>query len=133
MVCDIRGEHERALAEATRGAEQTGRGPWSLMALGRAYAGLGRRAEAEAALAEIRDLAARRYVSPVDQAFVLEALRMDDEAFAQLERAYEVRANMMVLLGVEPRWDRLRPDPRFAELLRRMRFPASVPDHQTAP
>jgi serine/threonine-protein kinase len=133
MVCDIRGEHERALTEATRGAEQTGRGPWSLMALGRAYAGLGRRAEAEAALAEIRDLATRRYVSPVDQAFVLEALRMDDEALAQLERAYEVRANMMVLLGVEPRWDRLRPDPRFAELLRRMRFPASVRAHQTSP
>jgi len=71
-------------------------------------------------------------VSPYDLALVCEALGLDDEAFAQLERAYELRANMLVLLGVDPRWDRLRPDPRFAELMKRMRFPASVDMPQPA-
>jgi hypothetical protein len=65
-------------------------------------------------------------------ALVCDALGLDDEAFAQLERGFEVRANMLVLLGVDPRWDRLRPDARFGELERRMRFPATVKAAQPA-
>ena len=125
-IYEVRGEYDKALRSATRGGEMTARNPWALSGMGRALVKLGRRSEAEAILAEMRDLASRRFVSPFDLALVAEALGLDDETFAQLDRGYEVRANMMVLLGVDPRWDRLRPDPRFGDIMKRMRFPASV-------
>ncbi|HEX5032700.1 MAG TPA: protein kinase [Candidatus Eisenbacteria bacterium] len=131
-IYEVRGEYDKALRAAARGGEMTARNPWALSGMARALAKMGRRTEAEAILAEMRELAARRYVSPYDLALVCEALELDDEAFAQLERGFEERANMMVLLGVDPRWDRLRPDPRFAELERRMRFPATVKTLQPA-
>ncbi len=39
-----------------------------------------------------------------------------------LEKAYRERAHMMVELKVDPVWDDVRSDPRFADLLRRMRL-----------
>jgi len=131
-IYEAHGDYEKALRAAIRGGEMTARNPWALSGMGRALAKMGRQPEAETILAELRNLASSRYVSPYDLALVCEALGLDDEAFAQLERAYELRANMLVLLGVDPRWDRLRPDPRFAELMKRMRFPASVDMPQPA-
>nr|NIO56026.1 tetratricopeptide repeat protein [Candidatus Latescibacterota bacterium] len=47
-----------------------------------------------------------------------------DQAFAWMEKAYEKDgARKMFLLKVNPSWDPLRDDPRFADLLRRMNFP----------
>ncbi|MCA1642365.1 MAG: tetratricopeptide repeat protein [Acidobacteria bacterium] len=54
----------------------------------------------------------------------LHALEGDkDKAFALLEKAYEVRNEGLTLLKVNPQFDNLRSDPRFAELLRRVGFP----------
>jgi len=46
-----------------------------------------------------------------------------DAAFAFLEAAYQERAGHLVFLGIRPRFDNIRSDPRFAELLRRMGLP----------
>jgi TolB-like protein/DNA-binding winged helix-turn-helix (wHTH) protein/Tfp pilus assembly protein PilF len=46
-----------------------------------------------------------------------------DEAFAWLEKAYERRSFEMIFLAVNPKWDPLRSDPRFADLLRRIGLP----------
>jgi len=131
-VYDVRGEHDLALAAATRAAQLTARGPWSLTGMGRALAGLGRTSEAEAILSEMRDLAARRYVSAYDLALVTEAIGQTEPALDQLERAYANRANMLVLLRVDPRWDRIRSHPRFQDIERRMAFPP-VPAAPSAP
>ena len=48
-----------------------------------------------------------------------------DEAFAWLERAYEEREKIMILLGVLPQLDPLREDPRFDDLVRRVGIPIS--------
>jgi hypothetical protein len=56
-------------------------------------------------------------------ALVAEALDRPDQALDLLERAHANRANMLVLMRVEPRWDRLRSHPRFQDLERRMAFP----------
>jgi len=46
-----------------------------------------------------------------------------DKAFAELNKAYEVRLSSLCWLKVEPQLDPLRSDPRYQELLRKMRFP----------
>jgi len=46
-----------------------------------------------------------------------------DEAIQWLERSYEEHEVEMVWLNVAPRWDPLRADRRFQDLVRRMNFP----------
>ena len=46
-----------------------------------------------------------------------------DAAMKYLERAYEERDRLIVGLQVDPAFVGMRNDPRFQELLRRMRFP----------
>ena len=55
------------------------------------------------------------------QAFV--DLGKKDQAFAELNKAYEKRLSSLCWLKVEPQMDPLRSDPRFGELLRKMNFP----------
>ena len=46
-----------------------------------------------------------------------------NEALRWLERAYDERDVHMVFLGVDPKWDPLREDPRFIRLVNRMKLP----------
>jgi len=46
-----------------------------------------------------------------------------DRALDWLEIAYQERMQNLVYLNVYPRWDPLRDDPRFQDLVRRMNFP----------
>ena len=48
-----------------------------------------------------------------------------DKAFAELSRAYDVRLSSLCWLKVEPQLDPLRSDPRYQELLAKMKFPQS--------
>jgi hypothetical protein len=45
-----------------------------------------------------------------------------EQAFAWLEKAYAERDSYLPLINVDPFFDPLRPDPRFHDLLRRMRL-----------
>jgi len=47
-----------------------------------------------------------------------------DRAFEWLEKAYEERAGRLVYLKVEHAFDPLRSDPRFGDLVRRLKFPS---------
>lgn len=51
------------------------------------------------------------------------ALGEKDQAFANLNKAYEDRDFFMILLKVDPRLDPLRDDPRFQDLFRKVGFP----------
>ncbi len=46
-----------------------------------------------------------------------------DKAFEELNKSYEIREYFLVLLNVDPRFDDLRSDPRFLDLLRRVGLP----------
>ncbi len=48
-----------------------------------------------------------------------------DKAFEWLDRAYEERAGFLVHIKVEPSFDTIRDDPRFAALLKRIGLPGS--------
>ena len=94
-----------------------------LVGVGHAWAASGHRIEAEAALAELRQLSKQAYVSPIAFAAIYTALGQRQVALAWLERAYRERNAGMIGLQVDSAFDDLRPDPRFQDLLRRVGFP----------
>jgi len=65
----------------------------------------------------------RRYISPYLFAVVYVGLGDKDQAFAWMEKAYQDRSFWLIWLKVEPRFDSLRDDPRFVNLLRRIGLP----------
>ena len=89
-------------------------------ASGHAYAVAGRRADALKVLGGLQKLSRRRYVSAYDIATIYVGLGDSADAMQWLERAYQERSDGLVYLGVDPRWDGMRSDPRFAHLVRRV-------------
>jgi tetratricopeptide (TPR) repeat protein len=95
-----------------------------LAALGHAYGRAGRRDKALAVLADLQTRAKSRYISPLDIATVYLGLGDTDAIFEWLERAFQTRASALVYLAVDPRYDAVRDDPRFQDLVRRVGLPA---------
>lgn len=91
-----------------------------LIEQGYAYAMWGKRGEALAILNRLKT--SREYVSPAGLAMLHAALGDKEAAFLWLERAYAAHDSQLQHLKVDPRCDSLRTDPRFADLLRRMRL-----------
>jgi adenylate cyclase len=87
-----------------------------------ALARLGRNDEARAILQSLSAAARDRYIPPTHLALIETALGDRDQAFAHLEAAVAVRDARLALLKIDPKWNDLRSDPRFAALLGRMRF-----------
>lgn len=113
-------EAEIALREADAGAR--GANHHAFAALGHLAVLQGRREDAERALATLTDLARTRYVSPVDMARLHIVLGDTDGTFHWLEQAYAERRGWMTYLNVEPLLEPIRSDPRFGELVRRMKL-----------
>ena len=59
----------------------------------------------------------------VETAVIYTGLNDRDRAFEWLEKAFEDRSWGILWLKVDPRFDQLRADQRFASLLRRMGLP----------
>jgi serine/threonine-protein kinase len=76
--------------------------------------------KARAELKEIEEMAKQRYISAYPIATIYAALKDRDRAIEWLEKAYTERADWMVFLNVDPRWNGIKSDPRFVDLLRRM-------------
>ena len=74
-------------------------------------------------LDELKQLSTIEYVPAPSLAIAYAGLGERDQAFAWLEKGYEERAFQMQWLNVEPRWDSLRSDPRFKDLVRHIGLP----------
>jgi eukaryotic-like serine/threonine-protein kinase len=88
-----------------------------------ALAKSGKRAEARAELEKLLKLSRESYVPPFNIALIYNGLGESDETLRWLERGIETRDPRMTFLKVEPKWNNLRDDARFQNLLRRMNFP----------
>jgi hypothetical protein len=60
------------------------------------------------------------YVTPFGVAIIYTRLGDKEKAFAWLNKAYDDRDIYLTEVAIEPALDPLSPDPRFAELLRRV-------------
>ncbi|MCI0415957.1 protein kinase [bacterium] len=67
-------------------------------------------------------LAQKGYVPPVDIAAIYISLGNKEKALEWLEKAYEMRNDQITYINKEPRFDLLRSDPRFQDLLHRIGF-----------
>jgi serine/threonine-protein kinase len=116
------GRYEDALEAFDKARASAGDtvGPAAMTAYVEATAG--HRAAAARILGDLRARATRTYVPPYNMALVLHGMGESQEALRSLEAGYEQRDVRMVVLGVDPRWDPLRTDPRFVSLLRRMKL-----------
>ena len=96
----------------------------ALAVLAYAYAVSGRRADAQKVLDQLNELSEQKYVSARLRARIYVGLGEKDKAFEWLEKSYEERSIGVgfASIKVDPTFDPLRSDPRFADLLRRMKL-----------
>jgi tetratricopeptide (TPR) repeat protein len=84
------------------------------------YALLGRKDETRKILSRLLDLARQfpRSNLPGHIGLVYIALGQKEEALSWLEKAYQQHSRMVVWFKTDPRFDRLREEPRFQEMMR---------------
>ena len=119
LTYSLQGRQEQALEEIRkiRGLEND---PMSLGWLGYIYGASGKKVETDQTLNRLRDLAAQTYVSPLWTAQIHAGAGENDQAFEWFEKVFQERSvGGAVVLKANPLFDSLRPDPRFADLLRR--------------
>jgi len=113
-------KNQEALTALLKARSLPGGNPLILGALGLCHGALGRQADARKILAELEARSRSEYVSPMSRVFVHIGLGQKDQAFQQLERACQERDGWVAWLKVDPVFDSLRGDPRFAGLLRQV-------------
>jgi TolB-like protein/Tfp pilus assembly protein PilF len=81
---------------------------------------IGKKDEARRILGRVLELARTYQVSPGLIAMMYIGLNEREQALIWLEKAYREHSPMMAWLKADPRFDRIRPEPRFQELMRRV-------------
>jgi len=124
-ISAYKGDYANAFAEYRKLAKIPTPAEDQILAAGLGYidAVSGRRREALEMVAEFRKLSARSYVDGYLVAMIYGALGDNDQAMAWLEKAFEQRSASMEYCKVDPFMDSLQSDPRYAGLLRRLKFP----------
>jgi eukaryotic-like serine/threonine-protein kinase len=116
------GRYAEAVSDLQKAVEFSRGNTGALGMLGYAYGVTGDRAKAQQVLQKLKKMAQSRYVSPADLAMVEFGLGNKDQGFARLEEAYQDHSGFLVTLRTEPLLDRWRSDPRFVDLLRRVKL-----------
>ena len=117
-----KGMYSEAVAEFKKAIPSTAGSEWSLAkaGLGHVYAVTGKKSEARTLLDELKQHSAHEYVPATSLALIYAGLGEKDQAFAWLDKAVEQRAFQLQWIALDPRWDSLRSDPRFGELMGRI-------------
>jgi TolB-like protein/Flp pilus assembly protein TadD len=114
--------YKEAIAEYEKAREISGDTPQVTAHIAQALALSGKKSEARALLAALRQRATRQYVPPYSIALIHIGLGENQAAFAWIEKAYTDRSSEMIYFKVEPMLAPLRSDPRYQDILRRMRL-----------
>ena len=108
---------DEALAASQRATILKGQDPDTLTTLGIVYALSGRTNEARWVAGTLENLSKEKYVQAYLIASIYGALGDKQQAFTWLEKAGKQRASNMLIIRVDPAFDKIRSDPRYAELL----------------
>lgn len=112
----------QAIRELKTAVRLAGRSTETLAALAAAYAAAGITGEARRITARLEKWRKEHYVLPYNIAKIYAASGNQGKTFAWLERAYQEGNPDLIELNSEPVFDRLRGEPRFSDLMRRIGF-----------
>ena len=94
-----------------------------LAGIGNIYGITGQKDSALFYLNKMFALSSTKYMTPYAFALIYTSLKDYDRAFEYLEKAYVDRANWLVWLKLDPRWDPIRSDKRYAPLVAKIGLP----------
>jgi tetratricopeptide (TPR) repeat protein len=114
--------YAEAVTEAAKARDVSGGNSEATAHVIYALAKAGKQKEARATLDELKKRASERYVPPYAFALSYNGLGETDQAIAWLEKGLHERDLKMNLLVVDPKWNNLRSDHRFQDVLRRAGF-----------
>jgi tetratricopeptide (TPR) repeat protein len=112
--------YREAVAESQKASELSQGSPYALGVLGHAYALSGDRKKSLEIIGQLDELSKSRYVAPFETALIWAGLDNKERALEWLDKAMEDRSWGVMWLKVDPRFDRLRTDPRFVSILQRL-------------
>ena len=112
------GRYDEAVAQYQIGKSFNPDNLEMIWGLGRVNAARGDRIEAERVIAQLKEFSKHRYISDYFPALIYARLGDKDRAIECLQKAYEAQDLWMKWIKVDPVFDGIRSDPRFAELLR---------------
>src|SRR5437660_8470888 len=112
--------YAEAITDMKKAKTFSGDDPGVITELAFAEAMAGQKAEAQKALNILKERSAHEYIDPALIALIYISLGEKDLAFTWLDKAYEARSSWMTWLEVEPKFDSLRSDRRFTDLMRRV-------------
>jgi TolB-like protein/DNA-binding winged helix-turn-helix (wHTH) protein/Tfp pilus assembly protein PilF len=115
------GELQQAISEFQKAVQFSDGSLGPAVALAHAYTAAGKKAEAEKILRDLERKAKHTSASPYTMATIYAGLGENDKAFDLLEKAYSEKSLDFTLpLQSDLLLDRLRPDPRFQIMIRRI-------------
>ena len=117
------GRDDEALAAHLKLAALTDVSPERIAAVKSAYGSGGWQAVWRKELEWALEDSERRHVSPFIVAWYYSRVADRDGVFEWLNKSVEERDGSLVYLKIDQRWDFVRADPRFAELVRKVGFP----------
>ena len=119
----VQRRYAEALVELKKAQAVQPQSPDVISTLGLTCGLAGQRAEALRYQAELNALAKITYVGPAHQSGIAAGLGQWDRYFALMDQAVAERAPTIRSLKIDPLFDIVRGDPRFAELVRHAGFP----------
>jgi eukaryotic-like serine/threonine-protein kinase len=127
LVQSVEGRHVDAVSTLREALTLPTAGSYTLATLGFALARAGETDEARRITTDLESRAERQYVSPAALSMLQLGLGDFGRALDWMERAHAERRGWLAYLAVNPIFDPLRSDSRFAMLVRTMRLPESSP------
>jgi TolB-like protein/class 3 adenylate cyclase/Tfp pilus assembly protein PilF len=112
--------YPEAISEFSQAVKLSGGNSEPLALNGYASVLSGDTAKGRAVLQELKSLESQRYVPPSNLALLSYVLGEKDEAFSWLEKAYQDHDIRLCRLKVDSKWDSMRSEPRFVEILKRI-------------
>jgi TolB-like protein/DNA-binding winged helix-turn-helix (wHTH) protein len=117
-----KGMYPEAITEFEQAGTALKDWPVIIAAAGHTYGQWGHKSDAIAALGRMNELTKEEYVTPYGVALIFAGLDDKEQAMIWLRKAHEERSHWLVWLNLDPRFDNIRSDRRFQEILRQMKF-----------
>jgi serine/threonine protein kinase len=115
------GKHKEAVAEREKALSLSG-GPELAASIEEDFTKSGYKGVLQSWLEGLTELSKHSYVSSYSIAESYMRMDQKQKAFEWLEKAYEEHDSGLVSLAVEPMFENIRADPRFKEIIRRMKL-----------